>query len=147
MFNTFAMLGVWTWFILGVLLMVLEIVAPGAFMIWFGLSAILVGLISLAVDWPWQAQLVAFALFSVASIVVWRRLSPEAEPDRPEPPLNQRAEGLIGRVFTLERPIVDGSGTLRIHDTIWRIAGPDCPAGSRVRIAHSDGGLLSVEPE
>jgi membrane protein implicated in regulation of membrane protease activity len=30
----------------------------------------------------------------------------------------------VGRVFTLEKPIVDGAGTVRIDDTIWRVAGP-----------------------
>jgi membrane protein implicated in regulation of membrane protease activity len=48
-------------------------------------------------------------------------------------------------VFTLERPIVDGIGTVRIDDTVWRVTGPDCPAGSRVRVAHADGANLSVE--
>ena len=49
------------------------------------------------------------------------------------PFLNKRAEALVGRVFTLEKPIIDGAGTVRIDDTIWRVAGPDAPAGSRVR--------------
>ena len=51
---------------------------------------------------------------------------------------------LVGRVCTLEKPIVDGSGTVRIDDTIWRVAGPDAPAGSRVRIVHADGASLTV---
>ena len=51
---------------------------------------------------------------------------------------------MIGRVFTLEKPIVDGSGTVRIDDTIWRVAGPDAPAGSRVKIVQADGASLTV---
>ena len=46
--------------------------------------------------------------------------------------------------FTLEKPIIDGSGTVRIDDTIWRVAGPDAPAGSRVRIVQADGASLTV---
>jgi membrane protein implicated in regulation of membrane protease activity len=47
-------------------------------------------------------------------------------------------------VFTLEKPIIDGSGTIRVDDTIWRVTGPDVPAGSRVRIVQADGASLTV---
>jgi membrane protein implicated in regulation of membrane protease activity len=53
---------------------------------------------------------------------------------------------MIGRVFTLEKPIIDGAGTVRIDDTVWRVAGPDTPAGSRVRIVRADGASLTVAP-
>ena len=58
--------------------------------------------------------------------------------------INQIADALVGRVFTLEKPIIDGSGTVRIDDTFWRVAGPDAPAGSRVKIVHADGASLTV---
>ena len=48
-------------------------------------------------------------------------------------------------MFTLEKPIVNGVGTIRIEDTIWRVNGPDLPAGSRVRIERADGVELAVE--
>jgi membrane protein implicated in regulation of membrane protease activity len=60
------------------------------------------------------------------------------------PFLNRRTAALVGREFTLEKPIIDGSGTVRIDDTIWRIAGPDTPAGSRVRVVQVDGANLTV---
>jgi membrane protein implicated in regulation of membrane protease activity len=146
MLDYLAGLGVWNWFILGIVLLLIEILAPGTFMLWLGLSAILVGLISLAVAWSWQFQLVAFAIFAVASLVLWRKLNPPAEPQPPAPMLNRRADAFVGRIFTLEKPIVDGSGSLRIDDSIWRITGPDCAAGSRVRVTRADGGSLAVEP-
>jgi inner membrane protein len=67
----------------------------------------------------------------------------EAPPDSPF--LNRRTEGYVGQVFTLEKPIVDGIGAVRINDTVWRVTGPDCPAGSRVRVARADGANLVVE--
>jgi inner membrane protein len=145
MMNTLAGLGIWNWFILGGVLLGLELIAPGTFMLWLGLSAIAVGLISLAIVWPWQAQLVAFAVLSIASIVLWRRFGAKAGEIRAQPFLNRRAEGFVGRVFTLERPIVDGSGAVRIGDTVWQVRGPDAPAGSRVRVADADGAVLMVE--
>jgi membrane protein implicated in regulation of membrane protease activity len=138
-------LGGWNWFILGGLLLAAEIIAPGTFMLWLGLSAILVGAISLAIVWPWQAQLVAFAVLSILSIVVWRRLTPKVDEVRTQPFLNRRAESFTGRVFTLEKPIVDGAGTVRIGDTVWQVRGPDAPAGARVKVTDADGATLVVE--
>ena len=66
------------------------------------------------------------------------------KPDNRNPFLNKRADALVGRVFTLDRPIIDGAGTVRIDDTIWRVAGPDAPAGSRVKVVQADGASLTV---
>ena len=139
------LLGAWSWFIAGGVLFILEVLVPGVFMLWLGIAALLVGLISLGVDWPWQAQFVAFAVFSVAAIPIWRRLSRAAEAKTDQPFLNRRAEGHVGRVFTLEKPIQDGSGTVAIDDSIWRITGPDLPAGTRIKIVRVDGTALQVE--
>ena len=138
-------LGPWKWIILGAILLALELAVPGAFMMWLGLAAILVGLISFVVDWSWQAQLVAFAVFTAASVPLWRRFARKVDPQLESPFLNRRTEALIGRVFTLERPIVDGVGAVRIDDTIWRVSGPDAAAGSRVRVIRADGANLTVE--
>jgi hypothetical protein len=139
-------LGVWNWIIAGGILLALELIAPGAFMLWLGLSAVLVGAISLVFPWPWQAQLAAFAVFAIGSIPLWRYFARRVGPAVDRPFLNRRSEGFVGRVFVLEKPIVDGMGTVRIDDTLWRVAGPDTPAGSRVRIKSADGANLLVEP-
>jgi inner membrane protein len=140
-------LASWNWFILAALLLVLEALAPGMFMLWLGISATLVGLISAVVVWSWQAQLIAFAVFAIASVPAWRHFAGRIETPGESPFLNRRSEAYVGRVFTLERPIVDGVGAIRIDDTIWRVAGPDCPAGSRVRVVRSDGANLWVSED
>jgi len=145
MLEMFAELGVWDWFIAGGLLLVLEVLAPGVFMLWLGLAALLVGVISLFVDWSWQAQFIAFAVFSVLAIPLWRRLATGVGGKTDQPFLNRRAEALVGRIFTLEKPIVDGSGTIGIDDTVWRITGSDIPAGSRVKVTRVDGTALHVQ--
>ena len=144
--STMISLGPWAWIIAGAVLLALELAVPGAFMMWLGIAAALVGAISLAVDWSWQWQCVAFAAFAVASIPLFRRFALKIEPDSEAPMLNRRTDALIGRVFTLEKPIVDGVGTVRIDDTIWRVRGPECPAGSRVKVTRADGANLAVEP-
>jgi membrane protein implicated in regulation of membrane protease activity len=142
-------LGAWSWIILGVILLAVELIAPGTFVLWLGVSAILVGMISFVIDWNWQEQAVGFAILAVASLVMWWRLirRGRTEEDAGDQPfLNRRAQGFVGRVFTLEKPIVDGAGTVRMGDTIWRVTGPDCAAGSRVKIARAEGATLFVEP-
>src|SRR5450432_2933411 len=146
MLSFFVSLGVWDWFIAGGVLLVMEVLAPGVFMLWLGLAALLVGAISLFVEWPWQAQFVAFAGFSVAAIPLWRRLAFRVEAKTAQPFLNRRSEAFVGRIFTLEKPIVDGFGTIGIDDTVWRVAGPDAPAGSKVKVTRVDGAALHVEP-
>jgi len=137
--------GYWDWFIAGGLLLALEALAPGVFMFWLGLAAMLVGTVSMFVDWSWQAQFIAFSAFSVVMIPLWRRLSRQSPEDTDQPFLNRRAEALVGRTFTLEKPIVDGQGTVRIDDSVWRITGADVPAGRRVKIVRVEGTSLNVE--
>ena len=146
MVDSIISLGHWNWFIAAAVFLLIEVLAPGIFMLWLGLAAFLVGLISFVVDWSWQLQLVAFAAFSLAALPLWRRLGSPAKAPSDQPFLNRRADAFIGRVFTLEKPIVDGNGTVAIGDTVWRITGPDCAAGSRIRIAGTDGATLRVEP-
>jgi membrane protein implicated in regulation of membrane protease activity len=145
MTEMFATLGTWNWLIFGVLLMALELLAPGVFLFWLGLAALLVGLLSFLISPSWQLQLLMFAVFAAAAVPLWRRLArSNSAVSLSNPFLNRRADALVGRVFTLERPIIDGSGTVRIDDTIWRVAGPDTPAGSRVKIVKADGASLTV---
>jgi inner membrane protein len=138
-------LGGWNWFILSAALFLIEVLAPGSFMMWLGLSAIVVGVISVFFDWSWQAQLITFGVVAVACIPAWRYFARRVEGPSASPFLNRRAEGYVGRMFTLDKPIVGGVGTIRIDDTVWRVTGPDCPAGSRVKITRADGADLAVE--
>jgi inner membrane protein len=143
MWDMLVKLGSWNWLIAGLVLMALELVAPGVFMLWLGLAALLVGIISLFTDWIWQVQVIAFAAFSLAAVPLWRRLASETNAQSVF--LNRRSDALVGRTFTLDKPIMDGSGTVRVDDTIWRVSGPDCPAGSKVKVVRADGASLTVE--
>jgi membrane protein implicated in regulation of membrane protease activity len=121
---------VWDWLIVGGVLLVMEVLAPGVFMLWLGLAALLVGVVSLVVDWPWQAQFIAFAVFAIAAIPIWRQLAKQVGMPTDEPFLNRRAEAFVGRVFTLGKPIVDGSGTIGIDDTEMSTADIEASVGS-----------------
>lgn len=141
-------LGPWSWWIVGLVFLGLEILIPGVFLLWIGLAAIVVGAVSLgfwnAEFWGWQLQLMVFAVLAIAFALVGRRISgSNAESDQPM--LNRRVEGLVGRTATLEEPISEGKGRIRLDDTTWIVQGPDMPAGARVRITTAQAGGLTVE--
>lgn len=152
MMQWFAELGPWNWMVLGAVLLTLEIVAPGAYLLWLGIAAILTGTLSLqlweSAVWGWQVQVLVFLALSIASVLVGRRFFPNTgQDDTDQPLLNQRERQLIGRTATLEDAITNGYGRVRLGDTLWRVAGPDLPAGTRVRVVSADDGELRVEAD
>lgn len=62
-----------------------------------------------------------------------------------EPDLNARARQLIGRSAAVEEPIRNGRGKVRIGDTVWPAEGPDCAAGTQVKITGTKGTALMIE--
>jgi membrane protein implicated in regulation of membrane protease activity len=135
----------WHWWVLGVILIVLEVFSPGAFFLWMAVSAGIVGFILLVVpDVSWEIQVLTFALFSVASIVVWRLYLVKSPTKSDQPRLNRRGEQYVDRVFTLTDAVVNGQGKIKVDDTTWKISGDDCPAGSRVKVVGVDGVVLKV---
>jgi membrane protein implicated in regulation of membrane protease activity len=144
-FSLIGTLGAWNWLIAAALLLAMEIAAPGMFMLWLGVAAILIGAVSFAIDWSWQMQILAFAVVSLALVPAYRHFVHKVEKPVDQPFLNRRAEAFVGKVFTLDKPIADGAGTIRIDDSIWRVTGPDCAAGARVRVTRADGATLHVE--
>ena len=75
-------LGPWNWWILALLLMGLEILAPGTFFLWFGISAFVIGTISLAVGaestfWIWQTQVIGFVVLSFIAALFGRKFMNE----------------------------------------------------------------------
>jgi membrane protein implicated in regulation of membrane protease activity len=137
----------WHWWILGGVLILVEMLAPGFFFLWMGVSALAVGLVLWVfplIGWEWQ--FLCFGMLSVGSIAAWRLWLRRNPPQSDQPALNRRGMRYVGRVFTLEAPIVNGVGKLRVDDTMWKIEGADTAAGARVRVTGVDGTVLKVEP-
>ena len=138
----------WHWWVLAIALAIGEVFVPGFVLAWMGAAAGVVGLVLLvAPELDWRLQLALFAVLSVSSIFVWlryRRGRPAPASDHPT--LNRRGQSLVGRHFTLDEPIVNGSGFARIDDTRWKIEGADLSAGSRVEVIGVAGTVLRVSP-
>ncbi|MBN9216907.1 MAG: NfeD family protein [Mesorhizobium sp.] len=145
-------LGPWNWMVLGFVLLVMEIIAPGVFMLWIGIAALIIGAVSLliwdAAVWTWQAQVLAFLVLALVSAFIGRRVATARIATDDQPLLNRRGAQMVGRMATLAEPIKDGRGRIKLGDTLWRVSGPDLPAGTQVRVTGSaDTDLeLTVEP-
>lgn len=135
----FTELGAWNWMVLGFFLLVLELLSPGVFFLWIGIAALITGAVSLAIwdasAWIWQVQVIVFLVLSLISAYVGRQIMASRGDHSDQPLLNRRAQQLVGRVATLAEPIDNGRGRLQLDDTVWRISGPNLPAGARVRVS------------
>lgn len=110
----FAGFGAWNWVILGTVLLALEILTPGVYLLWLGIAAVATGLLSFllwdAGFWVWQVQILVFLVLSIVSVLIGRRVFPTTgTADTDQPLLNQRERQLVGRTATLEEPIVEGA--------------------------------------
>jgi len=133
-------LGPWNWMVLGFVLLGLEILVPGFFLLWIGLAALATGALSLllwgSALWPWEVHGAARSWpcrFVLA--FAGRRIMKATGDVSDQPLLNRRGDQLVGRTATLTEPIVNGRGRMKIGDTLWRVTGPDLPAGATVRVA------------
>lgn len=144
-------LGPWAWVIFALLLLGIEILAPSTFFLWPGLSALVVGLITLVLGtdnsiWPWQAQLLVFLGLSLVIAYFGRQYVSKRNMEESEQPnLNDRGVQLVGKKAVLTTAIVNGQGRARIGDTTWSVSGPDLKAGQSVQIVDHEGNSLIVE--
>jgi membrane protein implicated in regulation of membrane protease activity len=137
----------WTWWILALVLFLLELTLPGVFFLWLGIAAAITGVVALIVmDLSWELAVTIFTLLSVVTAVVGRRFWTPRNIVSDDATLNQRGVQYIGQIFTLETAIENGSGRMKVADGAWLVSGPDLAAGTRVRVTGVSGAKLVVEP-
>ncbi|MBN9250925.1 MAG: hypothetical protein BGO03_07680 [Mesorhizobium sp. 61-13] len=144
-------LGPWNWMVIGFILLVLEIMVPGVFLLWIGIAALITGAVSLLIwdagFWVWETQVVVFLILSLICAYVGKQIVWSHRRDTDQPMLNQRGEQMIGRTATLTEPIREGRGRIQLGDTLWRVSGPDLPIGARVRVTGATAADLELTVE
>src|SRR6185369_2849304 len=135
----------WLWLIGGVLLLILEVIAPGFFLVFLGAAAIATGLFTVLFNLGTAAELALFALYAVIAVLVGRRFYANRTADSTDPLLNDRAGRLVGKVVTVVATVDDQNGRVRVGDSEWSARGGPAAVGERVRITGVEGNCLTVE--
>ena len=135
----------WLWLIGGVLLLILEVIAPGFFLVFLGAAAIATGLFTVLFNLGAAAELALFALYAVIAVLVGRRFYATRTADSTDPLLNDRVGRLVGKVVTVVAAVDDQNGRVRVGDSEWSARGGPAAVGERVRITGVEGNCLTVE--
>lgn len=137
----------WFWLTLGGLLLAAEMLGTSGYLLWSGIAAVLVGIIEWLAPFSWTAQGSLFALLTLVCVYLWYRWMRHRERHQQPNSLNQRGNQLIGTLLTLDAPLVNGIGHVRLGDSSWRVqADRDLPAGAQVVVTGVEGITLHIRP-
>ena len=140
----------WIWLVLGLVLAALELVSAGGFfVIFFGVAAIVVGLLELAglASQPWL-QWLLFPILAVISLRLFRqplmtRMGIKSE--------GRDVDSLVGQIATPEAAIVPGGhGRAELRGTMWSARNVDeasLASGQRCRVVAVHGLMLDLRSE
>jgi len=134
------------WIILGIILLITEMIAPGAYLMFLGGAAVFTGLLGYALPLSLPLQLLVFALSSIASVYIAKRWFDVYPILSSAPLLNARIAQMIGQTVEVVVPIESGAGRVKVGDSVWAASGPDTAAGTRVKIVSAEGNRLAVVP-
>ncbi len=135
----------WFWLSLGLALGIAEMLAPGFFLIWLGLAALIVGLLDWALPISVPFQVALFAILSVLTVFAGKKFLKDNPIETDDPKLNDRGARLTGEIVTVVEAIADGNGRVKVGDSVWSARGVDAAVGARVRVTGADGAVLLVE--
>ncbi len=138
-------IGPWSWLILGCILLGLEVLLPGTFMLWFGIAAVITGGIALVAPIGIQSQIILFIAASLISVLIGRKLYASTEQNSDQPLLHKRGAQLVGQSFKVTKAIQNGKGKVKVGDSEWIVKGEDTDVDTIVKVVAIDGNTLIVE--
>lgn len=140
----------WLWLYLGAFLMLMELMAPGFIVFFFGLSACTVGLCRFAFGEVFTLtwQILAFSAFSVLYILLLRRLLKSVfVGDKSVGGEELSDGGLAGRLGRVTEQIREGlPGRVMVGDAEWSAtADAPIPVGTDVKVVSQKNLTIKVE--
>ncbi len=147
MIELLSQVNYWHWLALGLLLLCGELLGTAGYMLWLGISAMLVGILMTFIPMSWQLQWVSFGVFSLVLTWLWwrKQLKQDASSDQ-QRDLNQKQKQLIGQTARLEEDILRGRCRIKLGDTTWAAqSDQDLPAGTLVKVIDVDGITLFID--
>jgi membrane protein implicated in regulation of membrane protease activity len=140
------LLASYGWWVLALVLIAAELIAPGYFLLWIGLAAGVMGLVMLIFPgMPFIAQAVVFGVLAIAvCLIYWKFIRPAAELRNDQPLLNRKGERMIGRRVLVAEALVNGRGKVKVGDSVWLAEGTDAAVGATVEVVGVHGTTLTV---
>lgn len=141
----------WMWVLLGLALLGVEIITPGAFFFFFfGIAALVVGgLVALGLGGPAWLPWLLFTTLAVALFVALRSRLVNRLSETPPEPLPEA--NLIGDRGVLTEDLPDGGeAKVEVRGSSWRARSTHAgawPAGTRCRVERIDGLTLWIRPD
>jgi len=138
----------WHWIVGGIVLVLAELVIPSFFIVWFGLGALLTGLLTLAFDLSATAQLATWTLASLAMVVLWFRVFKQSFVKTRAGTADGEVIGEIGLLVSAVAPFERGKVRFQrpvLGSEEW-VCLADAPiaAGERVKVVAVEGSFLKV---
>lgn len=139
----------WHWLIISVVLISIEMLMIGSYyLLWMGIAAGIVGaLLFVMPGMSFLIQVIIFSVLSVVTLVAYKKYQKNNPVLTDQPKLNRRGEQYIGRVFTLENPIINGVGKVSVDDSTWKVSGADMEAGTKIKVTAVKGTTFLVEAD
>ncbi|MBN2781109.1 MAG: NfeD family protein [Candidatus Marinimicrobia bacterium] len=136
------------WFIVGLVMALLEFVIPGLIVVFFGagawITAILVWIFPGMAVW---VQLMSFTVLSIAALILLRRQLKKRFFSDQEGAESEGVDDYIGRKAVVEKAIANGEGKILYRGVSWEaFADEDIPEGAPVVITGKDSIKLKVKP-
>jgi membrane protein implicated in regulation of membrane protease activity len=138
----------WHWVVGGIVLILAELVVPSFFIVWFGLGALLVGLLALAFELSVTAQLATWTLASLAMVVLWFRVFKQSFIKTRAGTADGEAIGEIGLLVSAVAPFERGKVRFQrpvLGSEEWAcLADTAIAAGERVKVISIEGSFVKV---
>lgn len=145
MIEMIASQAVWFWLCFGGILLILEMLGTGGYLLWSGVAALVVALLTWIIpglNLEWQG--IIFAVMTVICAVLWRNFQRRRQRDDSSLP-NQANHKLIGLRAALLTDTEEGYSRIRLADGSWRVYSQSpLPAGTEVEVIAVDGITLTV---
>lgn len=135
----------WLWAALACLLLIIEMLSGTFFFLAMAAAAFATTAVAY-VSQDYLSQWVAFALFSIIAVIVWKKIRPSTQHLQDAASgLNNRTRHLVGRQAVLSEPISNGMGRINIDDSWWQITGEDLPVGTHITVTAVQNMVLNVQ--
>ena len=138
----------WHWIVGGIVLVLAELMIPSFFIVWFGLGALLVGLLTLAFELSLTAQLATWTLASIAMVVLWFRVFKQSFQKTRIGTADGEVIGEVGLLVIAVAPFERGKVRFQrpiLGSEEWAcMADAAIAAGERVRVLSIEGNFVKV---